>query len=84
MEFRIEIVDDVLRFRITCIDPELLQRAFFEALSDPKIDDEDRHLLLLSISDALISIIEQKKDYAAAQYTLERFIDLYNADSTHS
>lgn len=84
MEFRIEIVNDELRFRITCVDAQLLQRGFYEALSDPKIDEEDRHLLLLSITDALISIVEEKKDYAVAQYNLERFIEFYNASSTIS
>lgn len=84
MEFRIQIIDDTLKFRITCIDPDLIQRGFFEALSDPKIDEDDRQLLLLCITDALIKVVEQTQDYEVAHYTLERFIELYNANSTNS
>jgi len=84
MEFRIQIVDNTITFRMVCSSPDMIERGFFEALSDKKIDKEDRHFLILSISDALIRIIEQEQDYAAASYTLEKFIDLYNASSTNN
>lgn len=84
MEFRIQIINDVLKFKIACPDPEQLSQGFYEALSDKKMDDEDRQLLLLCITDAIIKVIEERKDYEVAHFTLEKFIKIYNSSSTQS
>jgi hypothetical protein len=81
LDFHLTIEDNVLTFKIHCTDSDVVERAFYEALTDEKILKQDRHALLLAISDALIAVMEEEQDYAAAHHTLEKFIELYNSST---